>query len=243
MNLNDLRNEYPEIVEDEKFAAEKCASEEMRKFYINSIEMTHSHLAICAIYLDHDFVLARQHFSYCAIAKEYSDKKYGHTIFSTMHNCSYAVLSDNSRAIGHFNELVSKKTQTLADGFGRGVQAVLKKDATGIRDAIEILTKTTKKKGWEGQFAGTVVVLTGLLQNDKAMVEKGLEALLAAHKNQTQPVVLRDFFNIEATTLAKLAWMQGLEVNIDSPLLPKELLPVQECPEYPGFEFFLEIGY
>jgi hypothetical protein len=243
MDLNDLRNDYPKFIEREKFAAEKCATEEMRKFYIDSIEMTRSHLAICATYVDHDFVLARQHFSYSAIAREYADKKYGHTIFMTMQNCCYAVLSDNSRAIGHFNDLVSHNERTLPEGFGRGVQAVLKKDAAGLQDAIEILTKTTKKKGWQGQFAGTTVVFTGLSQNDKAMVEKGLEALLAAHKNQTQPVVLRDFFNIEATTLAKLAWMQGLEVNIDSPLLPKELLPVQECLEYPGFDFFSEIGY
>ena len=45
-------------------------------------------------------------------------------------------------------------------------------------------------------------------------------------------------FSIHATGLAKLAWIKGIEVEINHPLLPKELLPIN-----PNKEYFIEYDF
>ena len=39
---------------------------------------------------------------------------------------------------------------------------------------------------------------------------------------------------------AKLAWLSGIEVDIDSPLVPKELLPLQSNEKYDDSYDFLK---
>lgn len=44
-----------------------------------------------------------------------------------------------------------------------------------------------------------------------------------------------------ATVLAKIAYRHGYELDIDSPYVPKELLPVQPLTDYiDPFDFMLE---
>jgi len=46
---------------------------------------------------------------------------------------------------------------------------------------------------------------------------------------------------LERTPEKKLGLRNGLSVNIESPLLPRELLSYEEHPHYHGYAFFNEL--
>jgi NAD-dependent oxidoreductase involved in siderophore biosynthesis len=55
--------------------------------------------------------------------------------------------------------------------------------------------------------------------------------------------LVSDYFSVEVAALAKLAYIKGIEVVVESSLVPKEILPIQELANYEGYDFFKEIGY
>ena len=56
-------------------------------------------------------------------------------------------------------------------------------------------------------------------------------------------MISHEFISYEASVLAKLAWINGIEVDIDHPLLPNELLPIQPNDNYEIEYEFLKPGY
>jgi len=79
-------------------------------------------------------------------------------------------------------------------------------------------------------------ILREIIKGDKQKIEELLSFLLLPknHKKTNGIYPLRrDLLSFPALGFAKLAWLRGIEVDIDHPLLPKELLPI-----YPNQEYF-----
>lgn len=53
-------------------------------------------------------------------------------------------------------------------------------------------------------------------------------------------LLLNEFISHPALGYAKLAWLKGIEVEVESSLVPKELLPVQPLGRYINEYAFLD---
>src|SRR5690606_20218014 len=73
-----------------------------------------------------------------------------------------------------------------------------------------------------------------LLNKDKIKCEEILEQLVSPkiHKKRNGNLILSKYVSQPALGYAKLAWRQGLEVEVNSPLVHKELLPIQPLVRY-----------
>jgi hypothetical protein len=80
-----------------------------------------------------------------------------------------------------------------------------------------------------------------LIARDKVGMESALQILVSPkmHKRRNIMPLVNDFVSHPAVGYAKLAWLKGIEVEVDSPLVPKEWLPVQPLKEeeYVDYDF------
>jgi hypothetical protein len=75
-----------------------------------------------------------------------------------------------------------------------------------------------------------------------------MEELIAAivspkeHRRRSKhDMLINQFISYYGLCYAKLAWLKGIPVEVNSPLVPKELLPVKPLGSYRDeFEFFLK---
>ena len=80
-----------------------------------------------------------------------------------------------------------------------------------------------------------------LAERNKTRVEQILAEFLTPkiHKKRNRHHdLINEFISHPALGYAKLAWMKGLEIQLESPLLPMELLPVKPLPTYEDIDLF-----
>ena len=79
-----------------------------------------------------------------------------------------------------------------------------------------------------------IEIFEGFLNNDKKRLELSLNKL--EESKMKTPRIKSDIFekyiSPQTITIGKLAWMHGMEVEIDSKYVPKELLPFKPLEEY-----------
>lgn len=63
------------------------------------------------------------------------------------------------------------------------------------------------------------------------------------HRRRNDRIYRKDLISIPALSYAKLAYIKGYELDIDHPLIPKELLPVRPNDEYWEYDFMKEGKY
>ncbi|MDR0814353.1 MAG: immunity 49 family protein, partial [Bacteroidales bacterium] len=73
-----------------------------------------------------------------------------------------------------------------------------------------------------------------LYANDKARMEEILKKMTSPqfHKKRNDNPILSQYISLPALGYAKLAWRKGIEVEVNSPLIPKELLPIKPLEKY-----------
>jgi hypothetical protein len=81
-----------------------------------------------------------------------------------------------------------------------------------------------------------------LHNSDKAKMEELLEKFTSPkiHKKRNDNPILNQYISLPALGYAKLAWRKGIEVKINSPLIPVELLPIKPNDTYEIPYFFLK---
>ena len=215
-------------------------SDKAMLWYYNSYQalgnfFIHKHLANC-----------KQNFYRCGRIDEYLIKKYDSRLLdSGMANISYALLSDNLELINRYADLTHSKFKWMVEhGHSTlmyAVQQSIKNDYDKVKWCLDIMSVKNQKlnKGLlpDGMF------LEGLLKNDKGQMEESLYLLLKDHKKRNKHMgIAQDYISIPALGYAKLAWLKGMEVEIDHPLIPKELLPHQPLAHYDDkYEFLKEL--
>ena len=85
--------------------------------------------------------------------------------------------------------------------------------------------------------------LEGLMDMNKGKMEEGLLLLLKDHKKRNKHKgIAQDYIFIPALGYAKLAWLKGMEVEIEHPLISKELLPIKPLEKYEDkYDFLKEL--
>jgi len=245
--INLLHSFYERSIEDEKFLLSKIIIPEEKAAFIGSFEGNARYFALHSMYVKKDFLMARQYFYKAAVSGEYMVRKHDWLMHTSIYKICYALLSDNSKVIEHYKELKNTKWDEnfLGYQFNTAIQCVLKDDAEILKKQIEGLNKSVTKGSPKGAkaFAGCINVFEGLLNNEKKQIETGINELVKTIGKRDDLTLVKDFFSIETTALVKLAWRKGFEIKVESSFVPKEMLPINELQEYPGYDFFQEIGY
>ena len=187
-------------------------------------------------------VMASKEFLYkMAIVNSYYSEIGKHDIFEVLNTFTFPVLSDCRPLIERylayepivyhdsFSSYFSQSIQTIIEGN----DILLEKNISGL--------ERHSKSGWEKNFVGLVLSLKGFLAKDKNIIEEGIDELLSKHDKQNHLPITKEYINYEATTLVKLAYRIGIQLNTKSPLIPEGLIPIQELSHYPGYDFFDEL--
>ncbi len=192
--------------------------------------------ALAANFLENNLPKAKQHFYICGIIDEYRIKKYGERLLdSGIANISYALLSDEEKLIMRYSNFSHNHYTWMVDhGHSTmmfAIQQIIKADWVNLEYAIHIMN--TKNKTFNNKIPFDRMFFTGMLQKDHSMMLDAILKLLKDHKKRNKHMgIAQEYISIPALTYTKLAWRQGFELDIDHPLIPKALLPVQPLPEY-----------
>ena len=192
---------------------------------------------------------AKLAFCNCAFIDEYCLKTYNARFFDYgLHHISYAVLSDNEPLIQRYSQLRYQRgknaelsmDEMVAIGelpiWCNTVQFFMANDNDGVESNLNIIETMSlpnlpkKEEGMKDDYEFYKALLAG----NKAKIEEMLERLVSPkiHKKRNDSPILSQYVSLPALGYAKLAWRKGIEVEVNSPLIPKELLPIQPLDKY-----------
>jgi len=116
------------------------------------------------------------------------------------------------------------------------VQFFMANDIQGIERNLNIIETLTLPKLPKNQqeLKLDYEFYKALLSKDKGKCEEILEQLVSPkiHKKRNDNAVLNKYVSQPALGYAKLAWRQGIEVEVNSHLIPKEILPIEPLDKY-----------
>ncbi len=158
------------------------------------------------------------------------------------------ILSDNEDLIKKYAQLRYQKAQNaplsmeemVANGdipiWCNTVQYFMIDDKEGIEKNLNIIeTKTLRKlpKREEG-LLDDYEFYKALHNCDKSKMEEILEKLVSPkiHKKRNDNAVLNQYISCPAVGYAKLAWRKGIKVEVNSHLVPIDLLPIEPLEKY-----------
>lgn len=250
MNHNSLTeyNENNRRLESQRLNRQKIGDINPRMFY-SSLWDDNIHYAIEYLEIYKNVEKAKIHFNICGLLDEYQIYLINYRIFDHgLHHISYAMLSDNEEMIQRYAKLRYQRGKnaelSMDEMIDLGelpiwcntVQFFIANDAKGVErnlNIIETKTLSNLSKREEG-LRDDYEFYKALHTNNKAKMEEILEKLVSPkiHKKRNDNPILNKFISLPALGYAKLAWRKGIEVDIDSPLIPKELLPIEPLEKY-----------
>ncbi len=194
------------------------------------------------MYVEQDFVKARNCFYKAAVSAEYMIKMYGWELQTGTPKICYAILSDNTNVIERYTTIkdINPDPNFIGYQFVTSVQSILQNNMDELETQIIALKKSTISKRADG-YKGLVTVFEGFRNKDKFLIESGLNELIKTHKKREKIALVSDYFSVHIAAVAKLSLRIGIDVNIKSSLLPLGILPINELSQYDGYDFFKEL--
>lgn len=199
-------------------------------WYIQEISL------ISQFFIKNNINKTKLHCYICGLLDEYAINKFDSRILDYgIDHISYALLSDNKELIQryadlshtHYMELVKNGQSTPM----YAIQCIIKEDWKQLKWALEILDK--KRLAKNKTLMPDREFYEGMMNNDKQQIEKSLTQLIKDHKKRNKnKELINEFISHPALGYAKLAWLKGIEVEVNSPLVPKELLIVKSLDNY-----------
>jgi hypothetical protein len=156
------------------------------------------------------------------------------------------LLSDNKQLIDNYIRLTDKvhKEQSIKGFFPLFVQVALRKNWDYLQEKIDFNREHFASKKSNDWFHIDLDFFEALLNGDKKKMEESIIILATKqHKKRNDGIYRKDLISTPALTYAKLAYIKGFELDIDHPLIPKELLPVKPNDEYWEYDFMKEGKY
>lgn len=191
----------------------------------------------------------KQNLYVSGIIDELQIKKFNSRLLDySLASISYAILSDNEPLIQRYSKLRYQRganaelsmDEMVAIGelpiWCNTVQFFMSNDNAGVErnlNIIEIKTLKILPKKEEG-LIDDYEFYKALHNSDKAKMEEVLEKLTSPkiHKKRNDNPILNQYISLPALGYAKLAWRKGVEVEVKSSLVPKELLPIAPLDNY-----------
>ncbi len=197
----------------------------------------------------HNFEEAKLRFFYCGWLDEYCIKVRNNRFLDyAISHPLYATLSDNEVLIARYAKLRYQKSinaeLSMDEMVKMGespiwcntVQFFMSNDIIGIERNLNIIENKTLKKlsKKEEGMKDDYEFYKALHANDKNKMEEVLEKLTSPkiHKKRFDNPILNQYISPLGLGYAKLAWRKGIEVEVKSKLVPKELLPIKPLEKY-----------
>jgi hypothetical protein len=230
----DIHEMYDRLKNKGEFYYAKMVLKNEKKYYVSGISSLDEFLAIYAIIVEEDIPKAKNLYYEAAMAIKYIIEISGEDPFVLIKNAFFPILSDSSKAIDDFllykPTPAHEKISAFQIHFGCALQAVLSDNKEELEKRIALASRKCTK-GLFKQFEGIIVVFEGFLFDDVGRIENGIVDIIKKTIKKSESIT-KDYIHFEATGLAKLAWRKNLKVEIDSKLIPKQLLPFEELPHY-----------
>ncbi|MBO3099452.1 immunity 49 family protein [Gelidibacter pelagius] len=204
-------------------------------------------LAVRSI-IDFDFNQAKQHFYTASLLDKLRIEKFNSSMLDyELSAAMYPILSDNEDLIKNYSKLSYNpwgKMPGMEENVMNGKDAIwcntiqffMANDIKGIERNLNIIEIKTLPKLTKNQQELEIDYLfyAALLCKDKSKCEELLEQLVSPkiHKKRNGNTVLAQYVSQPALGYAKLAWRLGVEVEVNSPLIPKEILPIEPLDNY-----------
>ena len=190
----------------------------------------------------HEF---KQHLSLAMQLKLAAIGLNGYQRFTIGSEVLYSLLSENPILIENVArletpEFINTRSNPLHAQFKvHMLQLAIQGDYEALQLKVNHLAKNGRKKDRELPAQGKDF-FSLLMHGDK----QGLEELISQHaKIKSQDVITEDFMCFEGTIEAKICWLKGIQVQIDNPLLPMGLMPMEPLDRYDDVYDFLQPGW
>lgn len=217
---------------------------------LSCMERDHQGLGIYAYFGENDIVRMKQHFHVAAkLSISSVGLRWGETLTSTT-DFLYVMLSDSPEVIQAYASLEpeeylkNRENPRLMAFLVHMYQLAIRDEHDALRVKIAIAAQKSGQKLRE-EFSAGQDFFSLLLKRDK----KALEALITKKADQWQAIIKRggetgsplseNLMASVAMEYAKLCWLKGIEVEIDHPLVPMELLPIKPLEHYDDVYDFL----
>jgi Immunity protein 49 len=201
--------------------------------------------------------ISKQHFYICGLLDAFRIKQFnsGHFTYD-LHSIGYAMLSDNLPFVKNdyahlsftdfYLEDVTEKRidRTMEDHvlsgddgciFVHTIQQFLLGNTALIERNLAIMEKVWFSKPNENStMQYDVNFFKALCLKDVSKSEALLKEMVSPkiHQKRNDDALLKKYISMPALGYAKLAWILGIEVDVKSKLIPKELLPIQPNNTY-----------
>lgn len=237
----------------------------LTKAWISNLKNNQLIFAIHSFFESGDLIKAKQHFNICGMLDAFKIKNYQDRMFDyDIPSVCYAFLSDNQPFLKNIYANLTYEATYLDDKTREPIPITMEENVQAGEPAIychtiqQFIKGNTKIIERNLQIIKNVTLpeksqnpelmqidyefYKALLEKNKSRCEKILDQLISPkiHKKRNDDPLLSQFVSQPALGYAKLAWMNGIEVEVNSPLIPKELLPIKPLDNYEVMYDFLK---
>ena len=224
--------------------------------YVGNLRNEMLIFALYSFFEENDISKAKQHFYICGLLDAFRITAYQDKLFDyDLMSIGYAMLSDNTAFINNTFAKLSYQSTYLDDLTEKPVPITMEENVLAGEAAIFTHTVQQFLLGRNDLVERNLAIMervwfnkpneNSTLQYDvrffKALYLKDLmecETVLKEmvspkiHQKRNDDALLKKYISMPALGYAKLAWIMGLEVDVKSKLIPKELLPIQPLDNY-----------
>lgn len=211
------------------------------------------------VFIAKDVPAAKQYFYVCGRLNEVLVKKFNDRFldYGPYRYC-YPFLSDDLEFLRRYADIAYKgdgknipdMDELVKEGgmpiYAHCIQMILKEDWEMLARDLDILERVTLPKEGGPLNKLDYAFYKAMLARDKSAVEGVISQLVSPkiHRQQNDDPILSKYISMPALGYAKLAWLKGIRVEVDSPLVPKELLPVEPLAHYTDtYDFLIQNQY
>ncbi len=238
-NKDEYLQRQKELYANYKYDFKKINDEYFNQSTISSLWRDNEVFAIHALFIEKDLKKAKQHFYKCSRLHEYSLKRFGK---GAWRHDNIVLLSDNRKVIKNYTRVLDSAEQKIIKTKGSWIyaqQCIIKGDYEAYKNVIDVIKMNRFNIGVFNQK--TIAFCDALMEENLPKMESILAAFTTSkfHKYSNKYNPFRDYLSYTALKYAKLAWYKGFQVQVDSPLVPYELLPINplQDDEYEDYDF------
>ena len=171
-------------------------------------------------------------------------------LFTWPDDCLYGVLSDSPAAIHACATMATPRfiehrdKPTFYQFYTHMYQLAIREEYSQLETKMNLI-KSSSIKGVREEITNSVKFYSLFLNGDKESLEqfvfeKAQKWQRKVNRNaETRTVITSHVMAADAMEYAKLCWLKGIEVEIDHPLVPMELLPIKPLDHYDDVYDFL----